>query len=191
MSRASLASLVLVLGACAQSTTATDSGTSGTDSGSGDAVAQCQALVDRVTAACMAEAMPPAERLCIYQNYRAACATGRTSVVAAMMSCLLMDGCQTLSDPSAAATCVAGVVAASTTPAHQMLGAEICTCDPTQPGCPAYPQFSGAELLVVADADATAVTTCLQGLAVCSPATATPCYMSVPYGAAYLACVAP
>jgi hypothetical protein len=165
-----------------------DAGGTTVDSGGGGDVATCQAAVDAVIAACQAEGGDP-QRECIYANYRNACTTGRTSVVTQMMNCLMMDACQTLSDPSAAGPCVQGVVSASLTSAHQALGTAICTCDTTQTGCPAYPQYSGAELVVVTEADATTVTTCLNGSGGC--AMANTCYMSVPYGAAFLACTTP
>lgn len=192
MRSSSLALLLFVLAACNSPTSSgTDSGSGGDDAGSGGGdVAACQAAVDAVIAACNAEASPPADRLCLYAAYRDLCAQGRTNVVTAMMNCLSMDACQSAADPSGAASCVAGVVSANQNAAHMALGAAVCSCETSpETGCPSFPQYSGAELIMGTDADAQTVTTCLTGMATCTDPTS--CYAMIPFGAAFNACFAP
>lgn len=182
---------LLLATACGSSTPATDGGsTPGNDTGASGDVAACQAAVDAVIAACNAEASPPADRLCLYAAYRDLCTTGRTAVVTAMMSCLAMDACQSAADPSAAASCVQGVVAAQQNAAHMALGAQVCRCEgaSAEPGCPAYPQYSGAELVMGSDADVQTVTACLTAVTACDMTAATACYDMIGFGRAFNAC---
>lgn len=185
----SLAVTVLAA-ACGGSSPATnDAGGGGNDAGGGGDVAACQAAVDAVISACNAEGNPPADRLCLYAAYRELCARGRPTVITAMMSCLQMDACQSAADPSAAASCVQGVVSANQNAAHMALGAAVCGCETTpETGCPTYPQYSGAELIMGSDADVQTVTTCLSAATTCDMAAATACYDMIPFGHAFNTC---
>lgn len=182
--------LALLLAACNTPAPATDgggsgsdTGTPGTDAGVSADVAACQAVADQVIAACRAEG-GDAQRECAYGVYRAICADGRTSVMTAMLNCLLMDGCQTFSDPSAARDCIDGVIAANGSSAQQALSAQICTCDPATAGCPDRP--SAAEIFGMSDADAMTMTTCLR--ASCADPNA--CIAMTTHGSALFACFA-
>lgn len=190
--------LALLLAACNNPAPATDGGTSGTDTGTPGVdsgtpgtdggvsvdVAACQAVADQVIAACQADG-GDAARECAYGVYRQLCADGRTSVMTALLNCLLMDACQTISDPSAAGTCVAGVIAANTGSAQQMLGEQICTCDATATGCPGSPPLG--EVIGMSDADANTARTCLMN----SCADPTACIGMTAHGTELLACFAP
>jgi len=141
--------------------TGADSGT-GTDASVPADVAACQASVDTVRAACVAED-PTNSRLCIYDALRPLCQTGRTAFVKALFDCLQMDACQSPSDPSGATDCVQAAIHAAATDHDHTLGMAVCACG-SEPNCATNePAYSLAYLLMLNDPDVVTLTSCASG----------------------------
>jgi hypothetical protein len=154
----------------------------GTRGPSSSAVADCEASVDAVKAACVAED-PTSNRLCLYDALRPLCASGRTDYVKAVFDCLKLDGCQSPSDPSGAGTCVDDLVTSTATSADKALGAAICACEGTspEPGCSSdLPQYSLATTMVLNESDVQALTTCITGSATCDQTAINTCANASP-----------
>ena len=125
------------------------------------AVAECESTVDAVHAACAAEE-PDAARLCVYDALRPLCRSGRTAFVSGLFHCLLLDACQTPSDPSGARECEAQLATSSATPEDRALGAVLCACGVTYDGCDAgFPIAWLSNFMVLTVADVASLATCL------------------------------
>ncbi len=126
------------------------------------AVTECESVVDQVRAACAAEE-PDAGRLCLYDATRPLCATGRTAFVSGLFHCLLLDACQTPSDPSGAGECEAQLIASSATSEDRALGAALCGCDgPQAEGCDAgLPAGAMGNLMIMKPADVLTLANCI------------------------------
>jgi hypothetical protein len=185
--------LIAGLAGCGGSTTSSDAGPDASDApaaidANGDAqgdpaVASCQDAVDALIAVCDGTADPPPRRLCVQRAYRDACLTGRPEVIEAIAHCLVTEACETARDPLMDAACVADAVAMASTPTHAMLDQAWCTCTPSETGCPSSPMLTGAENIMLAEADAQRVIDCLSGCA--TPAY---CLGITPLGAAIHQC---
>ncbi len=159
------------LSACGSPTPGSDAGgaldTGSADTGSGaldtgtSNVQACEAAIDAVRAACVAED-PTHPRICLYDALRPLCTTGRTDYVQAVFECLQMDACQTPSDPSGARTCVEALIASRATATDRAFGAAICGCSASpEPNCDLdLPSYTLGTTMMMREADVEAARAC-------------------------------
>lgn len=139
-----------------------DTGSAPDAAASGD-VAACQASVDAVRAACVAED-PASARLCLYDALRPVCATGRTAFVKAVFDCLAADACQSPSDAGLARSCVEAAIHAAATDGDRAAGAAVCACEAAspEPNCAtSEPSYSLANLIMAPSSEVARFTTCM------------------------------